>query len=110
MNVSIITEELMENLWYLPRYYQLLLDFLALVAFGYTAYLMRIHIEIVHPVFAVLFQEVVLFCGASVTEFLHVLLLTPIKSWISGCIILDIVKHQFHQASWMVVTILRQAE
>ena len=92
----------------LLQLYQCCHDSLALVVLGSFISLMYGSVEIDHPVFGVLFHEAVgLLALAAVSLCQCLLPIFDISTWSRGQILVALLGCGFHQACWMVVTILR---
>ncbi len=80
-----------------------------LLTLTFYAYIMRVKIELKHPVFAVIFQEIIVLFVCELVSFLSVL--SSGIDYSVGAYYLpltvQLMGHLFHQWSWFTITCLR---
>ena len=92
---------------YLITFTQCLQDLLAILIWTLFLRLMYKTVEIGHPVFAVIFQEIIVLITVSVVSFLNTALTTDLDIWIVNQDLVGISGLSFHQSSWLIITVLR---
>ncbi len=78
-----------------------------MLALWFYAYVIHAKVEIQHPVFAIIFQEVVVLSLSETTSFVALLAAAIDYEHHKFVMLNQMVSQMFHQWSWLVITCLR---